>query len=44
MLMTGNAEGFVAAQIFYDAFKARYGDGRAGTILMVALPGSATFV
>ena len=40
-LMAGNADGFVAAQIFYDAFKARYGNGKPGTIMMVALPGSA---
>ncbi|KAK9812473.1 hypothetical protein WJX73_002889 [Symbiochloris irregularis] len=43
-LLSGNANGFVAAQIFYDAFDARYGDGRPGTVLMVALPGSAIFV
>ncbi|KAK9793206.1 hypothetical protein WJX73_006939 [Symbiochloris irregularis] len=43
-LMTGQAHGFVAAQIFYDAFDARYGDGRIGTILLAALPGSAIFM
>ncbi|KAK9812568.1 hypothetical protein WJX73_009557 [Symbiochloris irregularis] len=43
-LTDGNANGFVAAQIFYDAFHARFGDGRFGTIMMCALPGSAVFI
>lgn len=43
-LMTGEADGLVAAQVFYDAFESRYGNGRIGTIMLAALPGSAVFV
>ena len=38
--MTGNAAGYVAAQLYYDAYNARFGSGMGGTILMLVLPGS----
>ncbi|KAK9908694.1 hypothetical protein WJX75_001534 [Coccomyxa subellipsoidea] len=35
MVMTGNAQGYPVGQIFYDAFKARFGSGTGGIIMMI---------
>lgn len=35
--MTGNAEGYVAAQIVYDAFDARYKAVWGGAVVMLLL-------
>ena len=39
-ILHGSANGFAAAQIFYDAFDARFGSGLGGIILLV-IPGGA---
>ncbi|KAK9909174.1 hypothetical protein WJX75_008248 [Coccomyxa subellipsoidea] len=34
-VMTGDAQGYPVGQIFYDAFKARFGSGTGGIVLMM---------
>ena len=33
-LFTGNANGYISGQIFYDVFQARYGSGQGGVVAM----------
>ena len=33
-LLTGNANGYISGQIFYDVFQARYGSGQGGVVAM----------
>lgn len=42
-MMGGEAGGFQSGQIFYDAFKARFGSGSGG-IALLTLPASMMFM
>lgn len=42
-LLTGEAGGYVAGQIFFDAFQARFGVGTGGVVLM-GIPAVAMFL
>lgn len=41
-LLTGEANGYPVGQIFHDAFKARFGSGTGGIVLMM-IPLVTTF-